>query len=341
MILHYHWCRSISFFMLLIFTLFYGVDTQAQSKLNYGLSEPQYASTLPQSRAAYIKPMLKAKVNAKTILQPLANGEFNIINGWELSAGSNIKAKEQVLSNSNYNTKSWYNAVVPGTVLTSLVKQGVYPDPYFGLNNLHIPDSLCREDWWYRTAFTIPADHKNDVVFLNFEGINYAAEIWLNGKMIGRMKGAFKRGMFEVSGAIKKDGINVLAVHILPPPDPGIPQEESPTAGTGPNGGQLCLDGPTFIATEGWDWIPGIRDRDIGIWQNVTLKFTKAITFSDTRVVTHLPLPDTTSAAIYIETNVLNTSAQNQTVIVKAEFGSVKVQHTVDLGPSDLLSRGF
>jgi len=307
----------------------------AQSQLNYGLSKPQDASTLPHSRAVYVKPLLKAKVNTKTILVPLPDGEFNIINGWELAAGPGIKTNGQILSKPNYNTKTWYNAVVPGTVLTSLVKQGVYPDPYFGLNNLHIPDSLCREDWWYRTLFTISTNHQNESAFLNFEGINYAAEIWMNGKMIGTIKGAFKRGVFNVSGDINKNGINVLAVHIIPPPDPGIPQEESPSAGNGPNGGQLCLDGPTFIATEGWDWIPGIRDRDMGIWQNVTLKFTKSVTISDTRIVTRLPLPDTTSATVYIETNVHNTSAQKQNMILKAEFGDVKVQQVVELDPNE------
>jgi hypothetical protein len=337
MLLHCSCYRRPTFFILLILILFYGLNGQAQtqSKLNYGLSKPQDAATLPQSRAQYIMPVLKTKVNTKTILQPLANGEFNITNGWELAAGPGIKANGQALSKPNYNTKAWYNAVVPGTILTSLVQQGVYPDPYFGLNNLHIPDSLCREDWWYRTSFIIPANHQNENAYLNFDGINYAAEIWLNGKMIGTIKGAFKRSVFNILGYVNKNGTNVLAVHILPPPDPGIPQEESPSAGTGPNGGQLCLDGPTFIATEGWDWIPGIRDRDMGIWQNVTLKFTKSITISDTRIVTRLPLPDTTSATVYVETNVQNTSTQKQHVVIKAEFGSVKIQQVISLNPNE------
>lgn len=307
----------------------------AQSRLNYGLNKLQDIGTLPHSRAAYVKPLLKAKAATHTILSPLSDGEFNIINGWELAPGPGINANGQVLSKQNYNTKTWYNAVVPGTVLTSLVKQGVYPDPYFGLNNLHIPDSLCREDWWYRTSFTIPANYQNEDAFLNFEGINYAAEIWLNGKRIGNIKGAFKHGVFNISGFINKNGINVLAVHIIPPPDPGIPQEESPSAGTGPNGGQLCLDGPTFIATEGWDWIPGIRDRDMGIWQNVTLKFVKAIIISDTHIITRLPLPDTNRAFVNIETNIHNISAQKQNITLKAQFGNIKVQQDVNLGPNE------
>lgn len=64
---------------------------------------------------------------------------------------------------------------------------------------------------------------------------------------------------------------------------------------------QLCLDGPTFISSEGWDWVPGIRDRNIGIWQDVHLRFTNGIRLHDTQVVTHLALPDTTVAEITVQ----------------------------------------
>ena len=80
-------------------------------------------------------------------------------------------------------------------------------------------------------------------------------------------------------------------MRISPPPHPGIPHEQSIAAGPGENGGMLALDGPTFIATEGWDWIPGIRDRDSGIWQNVELRATGALRLIDPHVVTRLALP--------------------------------------------------
>lgn len=173
-----------------------------------------------------------------------------------------VGATGESISKPAFPTASWYNATVPGTVLTTLVQQGVYPDHYFGLNNLAIPDTLCRMDWLYRLSFNVPKGQANKTAWLVLNGINYQAVVWLNGKKIGKMSGAFVRGEFNISYAINKSGENVLAVQILPPPNPGIPQEESPTAGQGPNGGQLCLDGPTFISSEGWDWIPGIRDRN-------------------------------------------------------------------------------
>jgi hypothetical protein len=305
----------------------------AQDGLNYGLQKPQDRKTLPVSRGVYIPPVLKAKKPVKTILKPIADGAYSISSGWELAARPRVHADGASISLTGFSTREWYNAVVPGTVLTSLVKQGVYPDPYFGLNNLHIPDSLCREDWWYRTTFIPPAHQVGKHAFININGINYAAEIWLNGNLLGSMKGAFKKSVYDVSKLLNYTGKNVLAVHILPPPDPGIPHEESPSAGTGPNGGMLCLDGPTFIATEGWDWIPGIRDRDMGIWQDVLLKFTGDVAISDPHVTTHLPLPDTTSAIVTIETDVNNLTGENQHVKLNAGFAGEAISQTVTLAP--------
>ncbi len=113
---------------------------------------------------------------------------------------------------------------------------------------------------------------------LTFKGINYRAVVWLNGQRLGTITGAFIRGVFDVTEILKPGQTNVLAVRISPPPHPGIPQEQSNKGGPGENGGIMCLDGPTFVATEGWDWIPAIRDRDTGIWQPVysyCYKFTQ------------------------------------------------------------------
>jgi hypothetical protein len=82
---------------------------------------------------------------------------------------------------------------------------------------------------------------------------------------------------------------NALAIRISPPPHPGIPQEQSVLGGPGENGGMMCLDGPTFVATEGWDWIPAERDRDSGLWQDVRLVPSGQVKVGDAQAVTILP----------------------------------------------------
>jgi hypothetical protein len=160
---------------------------------------------------------------------------------------------------------------------------------------------------------------------LTFEGINYAASVWLNGESLGTIKGAFIRGIFDVTRVIKPGQANVLAVRISPPPHPGIPQEQSIKGGPGENGGIMCLDGPTFVATEGWDWIPAIRDRDTGIWQPVTLTASGGVKIGDPQVVTTLPLPDTSRADVEISVPLDNSNAAPVHGTLNASFEQVSV----------------
>jgi acetamidase/formamidase len=150
-----------------------------------------------------------------------------------------VDAAPERISSPDFPDDNWYIAVVPGTVLTTLIANGVYPDPDYGLNNLAIPESLNRQDYWYRSEFVAPAQLGGRQLTLTFNGINFAAEVWLNGVRLGGIRGAFMRGTFDVSAIVHAGGRNVLAVRISPPPHPGIPHEQSVAAGPGENGGNL------------------------------------------------------------------------------------------------------
>ena len=277
---------------------------------NFGLPSPQPEETLPKSSVPVQMPERVAKVDAQTVLRPMADNVWTITSGWEMCEGDKVM------------TDDWYNATVPGTVLRTLVDQGVYPDPYYGLNNLSIPEDLCRKDWWYRCSFNL-SDHMlaKESLELLFGGINYKADIWFNGQKLGSIAGAFIRGRFDITDLAAAE--NNLAVHIYPPANPGIPHEQSPRSGGGKNGGALCLDGPTFICSEGWDWMPGVRDRNIGIWQDVQLVATDGISFGDTHVITDLPLPDVSYADLTVKTSLKNSLDSDQTIILEGKIGDL------------------
>lgn len=306
---------------------------------NFGLSKAQDSSELPRSRASARKPERKDKRAEEARLVRCADDSWRIEGGWELANADTLVKCGGYIFDLDYNTDNWYNAVVPGTVLTSLVEQGVYADPYFGLNNLHIPESLCRSDWWYRVEFDKPelsvGKHK---LYLRLNGINYKADVWLNGERLGDIAGAFQRGVFEISEQIK--GRNVLAVHIYPPHNPGIPHEQNPRkglAGKGPNGGVLCLDGPTFISSEGWDWVPGIRDRNIGIWQDVELFATSDAMLEDLRVISDLPLPSLSFADLTIRGKLKNSSNGQRVFTLKGSIEDIHFEKSFTLGAGEIM----
>lgn len=306
-----------------------GVGWPFQKSANIGLTVQQDAWTLPRSRAdATTKPVAKP-VSQRPVMQPTAPGHWQL-NGWQLAAAPEIKGDGAALSRPGAAAGgAWRAATVPGTVLQTLVDRGVYPDPYYGLNNLQIPERLAKQDYWYRTRFTVPPDAAGKRLTLVFGGINYASEVWANGERLGTTRGAFIRGQFAYTPVA---GENVVAVRVSPPPHPGIPHEQSVAAGVGENGGQLAIDGPTFVATEGWDWIPGIRDRNTGIWRPVELVATGAVKIGDPHVVTDLPLPRTDSADVYVTVPLDNAGAAAP-VTVRVAFGGVTVERQVTVAP--------
>jgi hypothetical protein len=290
----------------------------------------QPPETLPQSRAPL--PVAHRKQKLASQPGPAVSGNMITFNaGWEMTEARNVTTNGAILSMPGVDTHGWYDATVPGTVLTTLVNEGVYPDPYFGLNNLEIPESLNKQNYWYRTEFTLPATFSGKELAWQFNGINYYAEVWFNGKYLGHITGAFIRGNFNVSALAQPGAKNVLAVMIAPPPDPGIPSEQSVKFGPGDNGGALCLDGPTFVCSEGWDWIPAIRDRCSGIWQDVVLRATGPVTIADPHVVTLLPVPDLSRADITVNVDLHAARGQPTEGTLKGDFEGVEFSKLVSL----------
>jgi beta-galactosidase/beta-glucuronidase len=305
------------------------VQTRGQA----GYRAPQDPTTWPTSKAPFSKPVVHPLPKSDAALHDDGNSQWTLAGGWELKTAPSVDADGAAISQSSFEARDWWKATVPGTVLTTMIDRGVYPDPDYVLNNLAIPESLNKQDYWYRNQFTAPKDIKGKQLTLTFQGINYKANVWLNGRSLGTIKGAFIRGVFDVTDDLKFGQTNVLAVRVSPPPHPGIPHEQSVRGGPGENGGLMCLDGPTFVATEGWDWIPAIRDRDTGIWQPVTLTASGMVKIGDPQVVTSLPLPDMSRANVEINVPLENTSNAPITGTLTASFEQVSVTRQVTAPP--------
>lgn len=259
---------------------------------------------------------------------------------FQLQSSALITADGQTLSTVSYQSPVyWFPVKVPCTVLTGLVANHIYPDPYIGLNNMLIPDASdsfnkeyhleqysflpndlnpWKKPYWYRTTFTVPSNDKGRHFQLIFKGINYRAAVWVNGHQIAdstQMAGMFGEYSLDVSNAIIAGQKNALAVKIYPLDFPGTPAEEQLKA-MGPffeNGGPTGDIGKnvTMLCSVGWDWIPPVRDRNMGIWLPVYLRTSGAVTIGRPHLVTTLPqLPDTTVADLSLSLSLFNAQQQ-------------------------------
>jgi hypothetical protein len=281
--------------------------------------------------AAVIAVMATPSANAT----PAPNQAVVLSSGWQMQYASKVSAPGAAIAAPGFNAAGWYAATVPGTVLTTLVNNKVYPEPLYGENNRPevIPESLARQDYWYRNQFEIPNSYAGRHIWLNFEGINYSATIWVNGAQVGTMRGAFSRGIFDVTSHVKPGSAAAVAVLISPQPHPGDPIEHTIHNGLGKNGGITAIDGPTFLSTIGWDWIPGIRDRDAGIWQKVFLSSTGPVLVKNPLVTTDLPLPRTDSTDVGIQATVENVSDTAQKGVLEGGIENINFKQEVELAP--------
>lgn len=225
--------------------------------------------------------------------------------------------------------QDWIPATVPGTVLTSYMNIGAVPNTNYANNGLQISESYFRSNFWYRTSFTIPEGFRRERTYLNFDGINWKANIWLNDHLLGRSEGAFIRSSFEVSDYLR-EGENKLLVEVICPAHFGAAKEKN-RMNTAINGGILGADNPTFHATVGWDWINSTRGRNTGIWNDVYLHTTAAVKLSDPFVDCKLNLPDTTVATLYPEVVCSNDGKQPVQGMVKGRIGDVEFSKMVSL----------
>src|SRR2546423_2826621 len=118
---------------------------------------------------------------------------------WQMQDASKVRADGSVVSTARFEPNSWFRATVPATVLTTLVNNGVYPEPLYGENMRAIPETLNKTSYWYRAAVNVPGDYKGRRTWLHFGGVNYSGQVWVNGHETGMMRGAFIRGDFDIT----------------------------------------------------------------------------------------------------------------------------------------------
>ncbi len=249
---------------------------------------------------------------------------------WAIQSSSDVREGGTAISTPGFNARDWYPVTLPSTVLGALVEDHIYPDPYFGMNlrsipgtyypiytpdrqltatasaanfsnSLMPPDSPFRPSWWYRTEFKLPAEYKGKTLWLGFDGINFRANVWMNGHQIAssdKMAGTWRLFEFDVTAAAQPGNTNSLAVEIFPP----LPHD-------------LAI---TLV-----DWAPMPPDKEMGIWRDVNITATGPVALRFPAVLTKLNLPSTNEAWLTVRAELKNASDHAIEGLLQGEIGDI------------------
>ena len=215
---------------------------------------------------------------------------------WKLKPQAVVGTDSVNIFKVGYNTKGWVKANVPGTVFGSYVADGIEKDPNYGDNIEHVDKAKYDRNFWYRTEFNIPSDFMTGKVWLNFMGVNRDADIFFNGKYLGKIQGIVQRGKFDITYLINKKGKNTLAVLVYVPQQP-ISNGASPTYGS----------------SAGWDWMPFVPGLNMGIQDDVYLSNSGMVTIVDPWIKSEMK--DTSLANLIVRTTLANHSEKEQSGI--------------------------
>jgi exo-1,4-beta-D-glucosaminidase len=270
-----------------------------------------------------------AVATAQTSFAPAPALTLPLREGWTLQSSAKVAASGEAISSASFQAADWMEADVPTTVVAAQVKRGVLPDPFYGMNirkypgvsypigtnfsNIPMPpDSPYGVSWWYRKEFTLPNTFSGKTVWLNFRGINYRANIFLNGKQIANsndVAGAWRTYEFNVSSAIR-GGTNALAVQVW------APTENS-----------LAI---TFV-----DWNPAPPDKNMGLWREVYLTTSGPVAVRNPAVLAKVDTPANNAAHLTVTAQIKNASDHGVKGTLKGKIESTEFAQAVELAPGE------
>lgn len=231
-------------------------------------------------------------VSAQSAAAQVPGGEITSLGGgaWKVSPQAETAASGEQISTPGFRAGAWVAAQVPGTVFGSYVKAGLEKEPTFGDNIYKVNTAKYDRDFWYRTEFTAPVRYRGGKVWLNFDGVNRDADVYVNGTHVGGMRGFFQRGRFDVTNLVHIGGRNALAV-----------LDHLPVGGAN-------ASSPSFICSGGWDWMPRVPGLNMGIYKDVFLSRTGAVSVLDPWIRTD-DLPSRSEADLAVQVGLENYSA--------------------------------
>ena len=240
--------------------------------------------------------------------------ESNYLNlGWKIINSSKLSVNGEIISTIDYSSDEWLPISVPATVFAGLQQNNKYPEVFFADNLKRIDRKQFNSSWWYRAEFSIEKKYSNQFVKLFFEGINYRANIWFNGKLIADSSsifGSFRQFEIDITNNLKLESKNILAIEVFPP------QKGDPTIG--------------FV-----DWNPKAPDDNMGLWRGMLIKTSGEVSIKNPFVKSKIEMPSLSNAALTISADIINNSNREIHGKLTGQIEGITFSKDVTLTPKE------
>ena len=262
----------------------------------------------------------------RVFAQDSENYRLILKDGWQMQSVTKDASAGSLVSQSNFMPKGWYPVSVPTTIIAGLLANKVYDfDPFFGTNFQKLNDPALDKPWWFRKTFSLPISQKGKDVVLKLHGINYKANLWINGKLVAdsdKIVGPFRIIDLDITKYLKTAGVNVLALEIRRPFNPNRQK------------GDLAIDYA--------DWIHYPPDYNGGIVNDIEIRTFDKVGIQYPLVTTNFDLPSLAVAHLTVDALVTNYSKNPQDVIVKGRINEqITFEKSVHLGPGEVANVTF
>jgi exo-1,4-beta-D-glucosaminidase len=266
-------------------------------------------------------------VNSQVINRNQDRWKLLLERGWNIQSSEKVQQKGDVISKPNFQPRGWYAATIPSTVVGTLVDNKVFPEPFFGMNLRQIPgcsypigtnfsnlpmpeDSPFRVSWWYQTSFSLPVSERGRNIWLHLDGINFRANIWLNGHLLAgsdEVAGTFRTHKLNITKLARVGEMNSLAVEVFAAQPDDL--------------------GWTWV-----DWNPMPPDKNMGIFRPVYVTSSGPVTLEYPQVVSDIDLPSLDVARLTVNAEVTNATDQDVDAILEGKIEKIVFSQHIKLG---------
>ncbi len=257
-----------------------------------------------------------------TQVPPSPRIDLNLNGQWQVQSSARVSDDGARFSRSSYHDGEWMSSSLPTSIMGAMIANHAFAyDPLYGTNLQAVDEGqFTSARWWFRRAFDLPATATDRRVWLKLEGLNYRAQVWVNGVQLRdpmpqnastadqiQFTGTFRTYMVDITSVAHRGGSNALAIGLT-----------------------RAAGAYQAFSVHYVDWNPDPPDMDMGILNGVSVAITGPVRLAHPYVVTNSLANNAAAVTIYVDA--VNGSGSATSGTLTGTLAGIPFTQTVKVG---------